>query len=171
METTNAIASEYARGGMSERQRKVAEGILAIMARDIEQNVREALSRQVKSCPFLPHNLAMTLADDIETVSLPMIQFSSVLSEVDLISIIDTGSVNKQVAVAKRETVSQRVSERLVDTENETVVGTLLSNDGADISERSYAKVANTFEGNPKIQALMADRPSLALSVIERLLS
>lgn len=169
--TTSAIASEYSSGGMTERQRRVAEGILEIMARDVEQNVREALSRQVKSCPFLPHTLAMTLADDIESVSLPMIQFSSVLSEIDLISIIDTGNVNKQVAVAKRKSVSQRVSERLVDTENETVVGTLLANDGADISERSYVKVATTFPGNEKIQALMADRPSLPLSVIERLIS
>jgi uncharacterized protein (DUF2336 family) len=170
-QTTAALAAEFAHGGMTESERRVAVGILEIMARDVEQQVRESLSEQVKNCPFLPHALAKTLAEDIDTVSLPVIQLSTVLSDTDLLAIIAGGSTEKQIAVAKRKTVSPKVSDRLVETNNENVVGALLSNDGARLSEKSYTKVVKQFPDNEKIQTLLADRPTLPLAIIERLVS
>ncbi len=40
-QTTAAVAAEFAHGGMTEQERRVAIGILEIMARDVEQQVRE----------------------------------------------------------------------------------------------------------------------------------
>ena len=134
---------------------RAAIGILEIMARDVEQQVRESLSEQVKNCPFLPRSLAMTLAEDIDTVSLPVIQLSTVLDDNDLLAIITGGNTDKQIAVANRKNVSPKVSNRLVDTNNENVVGALLANDGAQISEASYNKVVENFLENDNIQALM----------------
>lgn len=170
-QTTAAVAAEFAHGGMTERERRVAVGILEIMARDVEQQVRESLSEQVKNCPFLPHSLALTLAQDIDTVSLPVIQLSSVLDDNDLLAIIAGGSTEKQIAVAKRKSVSPKVSDRLVETNNENVVGALLANDGAQISEASYSKVVERFPENKKIQTLLTDRPTLPLGVVERLIT
>jgi hypothetical protein len=52
-QTTAAVAAEFAHGGMTESERRIAIGILEIMARDVERQVRESLSEQVKNCPFL----------------------------------------------------------------------------------------------------------------------
>jgi len=170
-ETAAVLAAEYSNGEMGNRERKVAVGILQIMAKDVEAQVREALAEQVKACPFLPESLAMTLASDIETVALPVIQFSSVLGERDLLSIIDAGNVAKQIAVAKRDVVTPGVADALVETNNEQVVGTLLANEGAKISEKGYGKVMDRFQQNQEIQTLVADRASLPLSIVERLIA
>ncbi len=113
----------------------------------------------------------MTLAEDIDTVSLPVIQLSTVLGDNDLLAIIAGGNTDKQIAVANRKSVSPKVSDRLVDTNNENVVGALLANDGAQISGASYNKVVEYFPENDNIQALMTDRPTLPLAIVERLVT
>ena len=113
----------------------------------------------------------MQLAEDIDTVSLPVIQLSSVLSDNDLLAIIAGGNTNKQIAVANRKNVSPKVSDRLVDTNDEYVVGALLANDTVQISNTSYSKVVEQFPNNENIHTLMTDRPTLPLGVVERLVA
>jgi uncharacterized protein (DUF2336 family) len=170
-ETAAAIAKEFASGTMTNRERQIATRILGLMARDIEVRVREAVAQHVKSCPYLPDDLARTLANDIETVALPVIQYASVLSEADLLAIIDSGSVEKQLAVAKRQTISESVSDALVDTGNAKVVGALLANHGAEIAERSYGKVLDRFPDDVRIHELVVERPTLSLATTERLIA
>ena len=170
-ETATAVAKEFASGTMTQREREIATKIFGLMARDIEVRVRQAVAQHVKSCPHLPEDLARTLANDVETVALPLIQYSGVLGEADLIAIIDSGSVDKQIAVAKRKKVSETVSDALVDAGNAKVVGALLANHGADIAERSYGKVLDRFPGDVRIQELMIERPTLSLATTERLIA
>ena len=170
-ETATAVAKEFASGTLTRREREIATRILGLMARDIEVRVRQAVAQHVKSCPYLPEELARTLANDIETVALPIIQYASVLGEADLIAIIASGSVDKQIAVAKRKTVSETVSDALVDAGNAKVVGTLLANRGAEITERSYGKALNRFSGDIRIQELVIERPTLPLATTERLIA
>ena len=170
-ETTQIVAREFASGTMTQRERMIAARILGLMARDIEVRVRRAVAQHVKSCPYLPAELALTLANDIETVALPVIQYASVLGEAELIALIDSGSVDKQIAVAKRKSLSEPVSDALVETGDIKVVGTLLANHGAEIGERSYDKVLDKFSDDPRIQELMLERPTLPLATTERLIT
>ena len=171
IEAATAVAKEFASGTMAHREREIATRILGLLARDIEVRVRQAVAQHVKSCPYLPEDMAQTLANDVETVALPVIQYASVLSEADLMAIIDSGSVDKQIAVAKRQTVSENVSDALVDAGNARVVGALLANHGADIAERSYGKVLDRFPSNIQIQELVIERPTLSLATTERLIA
>jgi len=65
------------------------------------------------------------------------LQFYDVLRDDDLIAISSSQSPEKQVAISKRSTVSENVSDALVETGNEDAVTNLVSNEGAEISERS----------------------------------
>ena len=128
------MAAEFSKGKLTDEERRIAVEILEVLARDVERLVREALSEHLKRCPFLPAGIARTLANDIESVALPIIRYSCVLSDEDLVSIVRAGSSAKQIATAKRETVSAGVADALVDLGNEEVVGTLLGNLGAELS-------------------------------------
>lgn len=141
------------------------------MVHDAEVRVREALSANLKSCPFLSHDIAKTLAADVEAVSLPVLQFSEVLTDEDLIEIVRTHGPSKQIAVANRSTVSEGLADALVDTGNEEVVTTLVANEGADIAEPSLQKVLDTFGENESLSDLMAKRATLPVRVTERLVS
>ncbi len=170
-EAAAGIAAEFSKGRLSERERKLAESILEIMSADIHREVRESISEHVKHCPFLPSSIAHALARDVASVALPIIQFSEVLNDAELIAIARGGNEARQVAVAKRRTVSQKVADSLVDTQRRRVVGALLANQGADVSEPSLHKVLDTFDKDEDIEALLVDRQALPLPVTERLVT
>ncbi|MEE2970667.1 MAG: DUF2336 domain-containing protein, partial [Pseudomonadota bacterium] len=104
-----------------------------------------------------------------EAVSVPVLQFSEVLTDEDLIEIVRNHGQSKQMAVASRSMVSEGVADALVDTGNEEVVTTLVANDGATIAEPSLQKVLDNFGENEAISDLMAKRGTLPVRVTERL--
>lgn len=156
---------------LSSAQRKLAEDIFRLMAKDAEVRVREALSRQLKENPLVPHDVALTLARDVDAVALPILQFSEVLTDEDLIEIVKAQSPDKQVAVAKRAHVSANVADALVDTHNETVVATLVSNDGAELTETALQRVVDEFGDSEVVGRPLVARASLPVTVAERLMA
>ncbi|MFN4087436.1 MAG: DUF2336 domain-containing protein [Alphaproteobacteria bacterium] len=168
-ETAAIVATELASGQLSEAERRIALDIVAVLAQDALEAVREALAEHLKSCPFLPRNLALTLAHDVATVAVPILRYSSVLRDEDLIAIIRGGNVAKQVAIAGRETVTEPVSDALVSTCDRAVVKATLANPGARLGEGAMQRVVDQFAQDTSIQKLLIDRPSLPLAVAQRL--
>ena len=165
------VAEQFSGIELSEQERELGLEILEIMARNVERQVREALSEHVRMSPFLPPAVASNLADDLGAEALPIIQNSALLRDQDLIAIVCRGSEDKQIAVAKRDHVAPKVAEALVETGNEKVVGTLLSNQRAEITERSLLKVLKEFGESGDIQALVVERLALPLALSEALIS
>ena len=169
--TVGKIASKFGSGGFSDGERHLAEEIFRIMARDVEVQVREALSLHLKECPQVPHDVALSLAKDVDSVAIPVIEFSQVLTDDDLVEIIASSNADKQSAVARRETVSETVSDVLVDTGNEDVVVTLMDNAGAEISDRSFENAIDHFGESEKVNERMAYRAKLPIGITERLVT
>ncbi len=170
-ETAGKIAAGFDRSVMSEAERKIAEDIFRLMVRDAEVRVREALAQNLKKNPGVPHEVALALAKDVDSVAEPILKFSDVLTDDDLVEIIRTQGPAKQVAVAGRPKVSESVSSALVETHNEAAVQTLVENKGAAISEQSLQKVVEEFGRKESIQAAMIGRPKLPMTVAERLMT
>jgi len=154
---------------LSEREREVAIAIFRCLAGDTEVEVRRILAEQIRSSPLLPHSLALRLAEDVEAVAVPILESSFVLTDEDLLSIIRSGNVVKQRAIARRDLLSEAVSDALIDTRRKNVVEVLLANQGSEIAEQSYEKLLNTFADDPEIQELLVDRPMLPVDVRYRL--
>lgn len=171
-EAAAKIATHYdAAASFGTKEKKLAEEIFSIMCRDAETRVREALAANLKDCPYLPHDIAQRLAKDVESVALPMLKFSTVLTDEDLIEIIHSQGEEKQRAIAARPSVSEHVSDALIETRNERVVGTLVANQGAEISEQSMQRVLDDFSESDLVKKSMVGRPNLPLEVSERLIS
>ncbi|MCH9053063.1 MAG: DUF2336 domain-containing protein [Proteobacteria bacterium] len=169
-ETTAAkVANQFSQGELSDSEREIAEEIFRFLVRDVAVKVREALCQHLKESRNVPHDVALALALDVESVALPMLESSVVLSDEDLIEIVRSQSPAKQKAVARREEVSEQVSEALIDTENEEVVTTLVENTNAEIGEQAMQKVVETFPDNEVVQGILVQRPELPISVAERL--
>jgi uncharacterized protein (DUF2336 family) len=82
------VSEQFSAGNLSDEERKIAEEIFKIMVKDAEVRVREALSESLKSSDSIPHDVAVTLANDVKEVSMPMLEFSEVLTDEDLVEII-----------------------------------------------------------------------------------
>ena len=170
-ETAAKLASEFRQGTLTESERSMAEDIFRIMVKDAELRVRLALAQNLKENPGVPHDVALTLARDVESVALPVLRFSEVLTDEDLIEIVRGQGVAKQVAIASRPSVTEAVASALVDTGNEDVVTELVANEGAVISEETLQKVVTDFGDREPVQDAMVHRPKLPLTVSERLVT
>ncbi len=170
-ETAAKIAQDFDTDRMTPEEREMAQEIFRLMAKDAEVRVREALSLNLKENSAVPHEVAKALAQDVDSVALPILQFSDVLTDEDLIEIVRSPDAGKQAAIAKRSTVSESVSTALVDTGNEDVVTSLIANEGAEITEQSLRKVVEDFGDHEAMQDAMIHRPRLPVTIAERLVT
>lgn len=170
--TAEKVAQQFGDGTLSESEGKLAEEIFNIMVKDAEERVREALAKNLQSAPNLPHDLASKLASDTsDNVALPIIRYSDVLTEDDLLEIVRTQPGARQVAVAERPAVSESVSEAIVEHGTEDAVVSLVSNEGAVISDASLEKVVEKHGEIERVQKPLVHRERLPVSVAEKLVS
>jgi uncharacterized protein (DUF2336 family) len=165
------IAAEFVAGALSQTERDVAAKVLEVFAGDVAREVREAIAQQVKNCLFLPRSIARRLAEDVDTVAIPVLRYTTVLTDEDLISIVRGGSEAKQIAIAERDGVSEAVSAALIDTDRKTVVSTVLANASAAVAAADLGRAMDRHGGDAGIQAVLARRPKLPVAVMERLIS
>jgi len=169
-ETSGKLAAQFGSDELGPAEREIAEDIFRALVKDVEVRVRESLSAHLKSSPDVPHDIALALARDVDSVALPMLKFSEVLTDGDLVEIVKHQGATKQVAIAQRQRVSSTVSDALIDTGNETAVARLVSNEGAEITETSLERVMTDYKESTAVSNSLARRPSLPAAVSERLL-
>jgi uncharacterized protein (DUF2336 family) len=173
-ETTAKIAAQYDRKfpRMTTAERKLAEEIFRQLANDAAVLVREALAANLKTTPDLPHDLAVALARDVDSVSLPVLKYSEVLTDDDLIEIVrGENAAAKQVAIAQRAKVSVAVADALIDTGNETAVARLVANEGAELTEAALGRVLTDYNASEAVAESISRRPSLPPAISEHLVS
>jgi uncharacterized protein (DUF2336 family) len=169
--TTAKIAAQFDARLLSPAERRIAEDIFRTLVKDTGILVREALAAHLKSTPDLPHDVALALAKDVDSVALPMLKFSEVLTEEDLIEIVRGQEPAKQTAIAQRPTVTAGVSEALVETGNEQAVARLVGNEGAVLSEAALDQVIDCYEQSAAVADSLARRVNLPPAISERVVS
>lgn len=167
---TEKLSAQYNAKEFSESQLQLAEQIFRLLLKQAEVEVRKALSENLMNNRAVPTDVILSLAKDVEEVAVPVLQFSEVLTDDDLVEIVKSSEQEAaQVAIANRSNVSEKVSSALVSTENENVVGNLVRNQGASISEESYNHVVDTFPQHESIVESMLTRGTLPARVIKHM--
>lgn len=163
------VSAYYNGHTVTPRGMKLAEDIFRIMIRDVEIKVRQVLAESLKNCHNLPEDLITSVIRDTDSVAVPFIKFYSDLSNEDLIKILNIPSLSKQKAVAQRLNLSNEISQYIVEKCPEEVVGTLISNETANIHENTYDKIIEKYRDNEEIQKRLVLRAELPTSVIEKI--
>lgn len=166
------VSKHYNADNFGERERDIAEQIFRLLMKDTVVRVRETLSERIRENPNIPRDIVFHMANDVDSVALPVLAVTEVLSDSDFVKIIEaTRDLDKLVTISKREGVSERVSEALVETKYPDVITSLLQNDQAVIAERSLSKVVDEFRRDPSVIDAMAARASLPMTLVERLVN
>jgi len=170
-EVAEKLAQNFRDAPLSPQERELAHDIIRRFARDAEVKVRSCLAEQLKSCSMLPHDVALAFAHDVEKVALPVIEFSSVLTDSDLIAIARSQIASKQVAVARRATVSPTVSQALVNHGSEDALASLVQNPGAMLTDAHVGQITvRMMSKNGGNGANGGERGSLPPALVERLI-
>ncbi len=154
---------------LSEEERTAAEEVLRLLADDAAELVRRALSVTLRTSPHLPRDVAMKLASDVDGVALPVLSFSPVFTDEDLAEIVRASGSLKQLAIAKRETLAETVTDALAGFAGERALEIAIANDNASFSEKGLKTAIDRFADSEGITTAMAYRKVLPLSISERL--
>jgi len=169
--TAEKLAREFDGAALSESERRMAEDILRLMARDAAVRVRQALAENLKENKLVPTDLARTLAMDVDLVAVPILELSEALSPEDLIEIIRGHDETKQTAIARRRVVETEVADALVDEGTETAVTVLAGNTGADLTEASIERIVDRFAESEAVQDNLINRDVLPITIAEKLVN
>lgn len=121
----------------------------------------EALAVRLAPRQDLPHDIALSLANDRIGVARPLLRNSPLLTEQDLLDIIDRQSREHHLAIARRNTVEPQVAEILVEMGDEDVLLTLLGNPGALLHRKTIARLTGACRHQTALRAPLLRRPEL----------
>ncbi len=147
-----------------DRLRAMAYEALSTLARDQATKVRQILADALKEVADAPADVIRKLAWDAEmAVATPILRFSPVLTDEDLLGIIaarpNEGAVS---AIAERRGVSENVCDAIIDSDDRNAIGLLLGNASAQIREEALDRVIGRAIDVDDWHEPLAMRPGLS---------
>ncbi len=147
---------------LTEQDRTIMVDIIRQLIHEVEVSVRRTLAERLAQQGDAPEDLVVTLANDEIEVAHAILIKSEVLKDPELIEIVQHRTMEHQVAIAIRPKISEQVSDALVETGNEEVVTTLLSNQGALISNSTMNHLVEQSDQVPSYQGPLVRRHDLS---------
>ena len=152
---------------------KLTVRALEALAEDQMVRVREILSNALKDVANAPASVILTLAKDRElSVAQPILEFSPVLSDRDLMEIINSGPIQGAMgAIAKRRALRDTISDVIARSGDEEAVAALLSNDSAQIREDTLDFIIDRAPQAVSWHEPLTMRPRLSPRAVQRIAS
>ena len=157
-------------GAFTVRQNAYFGDIMARLAYDLEQRMREELARRIAAEAAAPPELVRRLAHDEIAVAQPVLEQSPALTQDDLIGIGAGGSQAHLLAITKRADIQARLSAVLVQRGQDHVVESLVRNRTAEIAAETVARVAERARGSEGLQSALVARADVPREIMEGML-
>jgi uncharacterized protein (DUF2336 family) len=126
----------------SEKMLALTLETLERLAQDQLPRIRRIVADEIKSLDCVPKRLVDRLARDVEDVAAPILEYSPLLSDADLVEIVSTAQARFALtAIAKRRPLSANVSEAIATALDVPAVAALLANSAAQIREQTLEKI------------------------------
>ncbi len=154
---------------LSEREHALMTDILNKLVSEFETELRQELAERLSDSKSAPRNLVLALANDEIVVARPILLKSGVLQDPELIEIIHHRTLEHQLAIAMRTSVSEVVSDALVETGNTDVIKTLLQNANAKITEATMAYLVEEARRVDSYQEPLVRRQDLDPTLVRQM--
>jgi uncharacterized protein (DUF2336 family) len=145
--------------------------ILDILAHDQLPQVRQIIAEEIKQSDSVPRAIIQHLARDLELiVAAPVLEYSPLLSDEDLIEIIESDSVQGALsAISRRASVEAPVADAIAYCDDRDAIAALLANPSAQIREDTLDML---LDQAPEIESWhqpLVERPELSLRAVRRI--
>ena len=154
-----------------ERLRKMTYDVLDILVRDQMTRVRQVIAETLKDVADVPPEIIRLLARDCEiVVAGPVLEFSPLLSDEDLLAIIAEAPIaGALAAIARRAGVKGDVAEAIGASPDTEAIAALLANPSAQIREETLDRLVDRAPGVAAWHKPMVERPRLSASIAKKL--
>lgn len=146
-----------------------ASDIFLAIVREVERDIRLALSERLAGADWAPPALINILALDEIEIARPVIAKSPLLKDQDLIRVLVEATIEHQIEVARRPHVGAVVVDTILDRAEPAVVTALAGNPTADISELGVRRLVEASRRIAGLRAPLARHPRLTADLAEQL--
>jgi uncharacterized protein (DUF2336 family) len=138
----------------------------------MEEKARARLSQRLATLGNAPRKVIVSLAfDQSIAVAAPVLKSSPQLDDHDLIENARTRSQAHLHAIAQRASLSEAVTDALIDHGDRRVVVTVARNSGARFSDAGFGKLVDRARGDDKLTRHVGLRPDIPRAHFLKLLS
>jgi len=154
-----------------ERLRKMTYDVLEILVRDQVIRVRQVIAETLKDVADAPPAIIRMLARDCEiVVAGPVLQFSPLLSDEELLAIIaETPIPGALAAIARRAGVDASITDAIGGSLDVDAVTALLANPSAQIREETLDRLVDQAPSVAAWHRPLVERPRLSPSIARKL--
>jgi uncharacterized protein (DUF2336 family) len=140
-EATRSLARALLFSDMSEEDRGAAEGALLMLLDDASPLVRQAMAEVFARSTEAPAAIVQALSLDQPSVALPVLEFSPLLIDADLVDIIATGNCAMQCAIARRINLPASVCAAIAEVGSAAAALELIENAHAELAAFSWDRI------------------------------
>ncbi|CAM5360821.1 hypothetical protein AFEL58S_01402 [Afipia felis] len=162
---TRALARAWLVSDLSYDDRIAAEGALLMLLDDPSPLVRQAMSEVFAASADAPPAIVAALAADQPDIALPVLEFSPLLPDADLVDIVATGCPRVQCAVARRASLPVAVAAAIAEVGDAAAVLELIENPGTSLAPFSLERIVERHGDLAAIREPLLQRENLPASV------
>jgi hypothetical protein len=129
------------------------------------------LASRMAHTPNAPHNLTRDLAEEEIEIAQPILEFSTVLTDEDLLNITARKSKEHRIAVGRRENLSEEVSDQLIRYDEIEVLRAVAANRTATISTEGFARLSKQSARDETLLNSLISRHDIDEAVADEILS
>ncbi len=156
---------------LSKKEQAVIREILWFIARDSAAMVRRALAVTLRQSPNLPHDVAQALIRDVDSIAVPVLEYSPVLTDEDLLEVLRSKAAGKMLAISHRKRITGELVKAILRYGDSRTIASLAANDGAEIGARLGAEMLEIYKDDDLIKESFIARKDLPPLVVEKLLT
>ncbi|WP_374571612.1 DUF2336 domain-containing protein [Phenylobacterium sp.] len=146
------------------------DDVMSQLAGEMEEAVRAELAERLAASDAAPQGLLRDLARDASiAVAKPVLTSSKALSEDDLIIVARTRGQEHLRAISQRPTVSEALSEAIVERGDNQTLNLLLRNEGAAMSRETQEAVVDRAAEDPDLHEAVIGRQSLPIDLLNEM--
>jgi len=154
---------------LSDRERALMRDILQRLTHDVEMAIRIALAEKLADDDDAPLDLVLLLADDAIEVARPIILRSRKLSDEDILAFLADADEARQRACAERPDIGEPVTEKLAQSDAESVLVALVRNVTAKIAGDTFETLIEKSRRIATLREPLAKRDDLPEPLAQRM--
>jgi uncharacterized protein (DUF2336 family) len=140
-EATRSLARAWLISDLSHDDRAAAEGALLMLLDDRSPLVRQAMAQVFCRSKQAPAAIARALSADQTSVALPVLEFSPLLIDADLVDLVATGDCETQCAIARRIHLPASVCAAIAEVGSAAAALELIENPHAELAPFSWDRI------------------------------
>jgi uncharacterized protein (DUF2336 family) len=163
------VQAEAEHTALSPQVNHLIEDLFITLVEQAEHDIRRRLAERLADAAWAPSALVNMLALDEIEISQPIITYSPVLGEADLIRILVEATLDHQLAVARRPGLTATVVNEILRNGEPAVLTALAGNDTANIGAPALTAMVEHARRIVAMRSPLARHPRLSAELAVRL--